>query len=123
MNYILKDLGIKYLNDLLKYKIRDFYSYNKLISECLNIKTNIPVFVDINTIYLPIKSYKAYDCIWINYRMIKDIIDNKNSIIIKFFNGEIKEFKISFNKMKRILKNTKTIISYFKKIECENVIN
>jgi len=123
MNYIEKELGIKYLNDLLKLKIRDFYSYNKLISKILKIKTNIPIYVDSNIIYLPIKSYKAYDCIWINYKRIKEIIDNKKSVIIKFINGEIKEFDISFNKLNRIINDAKIIITYFKKIECESVIN
>ena len=123
MNYIEKELGIKYLNDLLKLKIRDFYSYNKLISDVLKIKTNIPIYIDRNIIFLPIKSYKAYDCIWINYKRIKEIIDNKKSVIIKFINGEIKEFDISFNKMNRIINDAKIIITYFKKIECENVIN
>ncbi len=123
MNYIKKELGIKYLNDLLKLKIRDFYSYNKLISDVLKIKTNIPIYIDRNIIFLPIKSYKAYDCIWINYTRIKEIIDNKKSVIIKFINGEIKEFGISFNKLNRIINDAKIIITYFKKIECESVIN
>lgn len=123
MNYIKKELGIKYLNDLLKLKIRDFYSYNKLISDVLKIKTNIPIYIDRNIIFLPVKSYKAYDCIWINYKRIKEIIDNKKSVIIKFINGEIKEFDISFNKMNRIINDAKIIITYFKKIECESVIN
>lgn len=123
MNYIEKELGIKYLNDLLKLKIRDFYSYNKLISDVLKIKTNIPIYIDRNIIFLPIKSYKAYDCIWINYKRIKEIIDNKKSVIIKFINGEIKEFDISFNKLNRIINDAKIIITYFKKIECESVIN
>ena len=123
MNYIEKELGIKYLNDLLKLKIRDFYSYNKLISAVLKIKTNIPIYIDRNIIFLPIKSYKAYDCIWINYKRIKEIIDNKKSVIIKFINGEIKEFDISFNKINRIINDAKIIITYFKKIECESVIN
>ena len=122
MNYIEKELGIKYLNDLLKLKVRDFYSYNKIISEILKIRKNIPIYITSDIIFLPIKSYKSYDCIWINYRMINSIIDNKKTVLIKFINGEIREFNVSYNKLNRIIKDTETIITYFKKIECESVI-
>ena len=121
-NYILKEEGIKFINDLLHLKIRDFYIYNKLISNILKIKTNIPIYVDKYIVFLPIKSYKAYDCIWISYKNIKEVIDNKNSVIIKFLNGEIKSFDINFNKLNRIIKNANIIINYFEKIECENEI-
>ncbi len=122
-NYILKEEGIKFINGLLHKKIRDFYSYNKLISEILGIKTNIPIYIDRTTIFLPIKSYKAYDCIWLNYKNISEIISVNNSVIIKFFSGEIKSFQISYNKLKRIIKNALIIIDYFEKIECESVNN
>lgn len=120
-NYILKIEGIKYLNSLLNQKIRDFYSYNKIISKILSIKTNIPIYIDRTIIFLPIKSYKSYDCIWLNYKEIKSIIDKSNSVLIRFNNGEIKEFEISYNKLNRIIKNAIKIIDYFEKIECENV--
>lgn len=120
-NYILKIEGIKYLNSLLNKKVRDFYSYNKIINKILNIKTNIPIFIDKNTIFLPIKSYKAYDCIWLNYREIKTIIGKSKTVLIKFNNDEIKEFEVSINKLNRIIKNAIKIIDYFEKIECENV--
>ena len=123
MNYVTKEKGIKYINSLLHLKIRDFYSYNKIISNILKIKTNIPLFIDFKTIFLPIKSYKAYDCIWLNYYEIKEIIDSKNNCLIKFNNGEITSFEVRYNKLKRIIKNAEIIISYFKKIECESVIN
>ena len=113
--------GIKYLNSLLHKKVRDFYSYNKIISDTLNIKTNIPIYIDINTIFLPIKSYKSYDCIWLNYKEIDSIIDKKSTVLIKFKNKEIREFDISYNKLKRIIKNANILINYFEKIECENV--
>lgn len=120
-NYILKDEGIKYLNSLLNLKIRDFYSYNKIVSKLLKIKTNIPIYIDSNTIFLPIKAYKAYDCIWLNYKEIDSIIDKKKTVLIKFKNKEIKEFEISLFKLKRIIKNAQILINYFVKIECENV--
>lgn len=120
-NYILKIEGIKYLNSLLNKKVRDFYSYNKIINKILNIKTNIPIFIDRNTIFLPIKSYKAYDCIWLNYREIKTIIGKSKTVLIRFNNDEIKEFEVSINKLNRIIKNAIKIIDYFEKIECENV--
>ena len=123
MNYILKDKGIKFINELLNLKIRDFYSYNRIISELLKIKTNIPVFISSNMVLLPIKAYKSYDCVWINYPEIKEIIDNRTKVLIKFKNSEIKEFDISFKKLNRIIKNADIIITYFKKIECESVIN
>ena len=120
-NYILKIEGIKYLNSLLHKKVRDFYSYNKIVSSILNIKTNIPIYIDSPTIFLPIKSYKAYDCIWLNYKEITSIIDKNKAVLIKFKNKEIKEFDISYNKLKRIIKNANILINYFEKIECENV--
>ena len=120
-NYILKIEGIKYLNSLLNKKVRDFYSYNKIINKILNIKTNIPIFIDRNTVFLPIKSYKAYDCIWLNYREIKTIIGKSKTVLIRFNNDEIKEFEVSINKLNRIIKNAIKMIDYFEKIECENV--
>ena len=122
MNYIEKELGIKYLNELLRLKVRDFYSYNKIIASLLKIERNIPIFITFDIIFLPIKSYKAYDCIWINYKEIKSIIDMEKRVLIKFINGEVKEFSISYNKLKRIIKDAEIITTYFKKIECENVI-
>ena len=122
MNYIEKELGIKYLNELLRLKVRDFYSYNKIISSLLKIGKNIPIFITFDIIFLPIKSYKAYDCIWINYRMINSIINKNKTVLIKFSNGEIREFQVSYNKLNRIIKDAEIIITYFKKIECESVI-
>lgn len=120
-NYILKDEGIKFINHLLNIRLRDFYSYNKIVKKLLNIKTNIPIYIDSNIIFLPIKSYKAYDCIWLNYKEIKSVVDKNKTCIIKFNDGEIKEFEVSYNKLKRIIKNAKILINYFVKIECENV--
>lgn len=119
MNYILKVDGIRLINKMLNKKIRDFYSYNKIIKKELNIKTNIPIYIDKFNVFLPIKTYKAYDCVWINYYSISDIIDNFNQTIIKFKNGEVKTFNIKLNKLNRIIKNALVIINYF----IENVNN
>lgn len=123
MNYILKNEGIRVINKMLNKRIRDFYVYNRLIKKYLKIKTNIPIFINESIILLPIKSYKHYDCIWINYFEIKDIIDKNKNVIIRFKNGEVKVFDIGFNKLNRIIKNALIIKEYFMNFECESVIN
>ena len=92
MNYIEKIDGIRVINKMLNIRIRDFYNYNKLIKKVLNIKTNIPIFINNNVVLLPIKTYKAYDCIWINYIEIDEVIDNYEKTIIKFKNGYVPYF-------------------------------
>lgn len=123
MNYIEKIDGIRVINKMLNIRIRDFYTYNKLIKKVLNIKTNIPVFINNSIVLLPIKTYKAYDCIWINYIEIDEVIDNYEKTIIKFKNGIVKAFDIKLSKLKRIINNAKTIISYFNNLDIENVNN
>jgi hypothetical protein len=70
MNYISKVEGIRFINKELKKYVREFHSYNKIIKELLNIKTNIPIYVNHDLILLPIKRYNSYDCFWINYKNI-----------------------------------------------------
>jgi len=119
MNYLLKIDGIRVINKMLNKKIRDFYVYNKLIKKEVGIKTNIPIYIDNSIVFLPIKTYKAYDCIWINYLEIESLIDYYDDTMIKFKNGEIKTFNIKFDKLNRIINSAIIIIKYF----TENVNN
>ena len=116
MNYITKDKGIRLINKLLHEQVRDFNSYNKIIKEKLNIKVNIPIYIDKTLILLPIKRYNSYDCIWINYLMINSLMELETKTIIKFKNGEIKAFNIKKKKLDRIINNANVIISYFEKM-------
>lgn len=118
MNYITKNDGIRIINKMLNGKIRDFYSYNKLVKKILDIKTNIPIYIDKNTLLLPIKTYKAYDCIWINYFNVLEVVDLPNKTLIKFKNEEIKAFEIDMKKYNRIVNNAIKVLNYF-----SNLIN
>jgi len=123
MNYILKHDGIRIINKMLNKRIRDFYVYNRLIKKHFNIKTNIPIFISNDVLLLPTKSYKAYDCIWVNYYEIKDMLKDEKKTIIRFKNGEVKVFDIKIGKLKRIIRDALIIKEYFMNFECESVIN
>ena len=122
-NYLTKHDGIKEINKLLNKEIRDFYVYNYLVKRILNIKTNIPIYINKKMVLLPIKSYKAYDCIWLNYNAIKRVFEFNKKVSITFLDGEIKTFDISLKKLKRIINNALKIMEYFRNLEFENVIN
>lgn len=122
-NYLTKTDGIKTINKMLNKEIRDFYTYNKLVRKLLDIKTNIPIYINKKMVLLPTKSYKSYDCVWLNYYAIKDIISNDNRLSIMFKNGEVMFIKISINRLNRIINNALKIIEYFRNLEFENVIN
>lgn len=117
MNYIKKDLGIRYINNMLNKKIRDFYTYNKLINKELGIKSNIPIYIDSKCLLLPIKTFKAFDCIWINYYEIVSYNKHDNDTIIVFRNNEVSSFDIRYGKMKRIVSDGLKIIEYFKNMD------
>jgi len=117
MNYITKVEGIRYINKLLNEKIRDFYSYNKIIRNKFNICSNIPIYVSKDIILLPIKRFSSYDCMWINYVNIKTYIPLNNKVMIRFMDDTIKSFDITIKKLERIMNNAIIIRQFFEKIE------
>ena len=117
MNYITKAEGIRYINKLLHEKIRDFYSYNKIIKEKFNILCNIPIYIDKDNIFLPIKRFSSYDCIWINYINIKSYVSLNNKVMIKFMDDTIKTFDIGIKKLERIINNADKIRQFFEIID------
>ena len=104
------------INKLLHEQVRDFASYNKIIKEKLNISTNIPIYINKNLTFLPIKRYNAFDCIWLVYNNIDSYIEGENKTIIKFKDGKIKAFDIKKKKLDRIIRQAIIVISYFQKI-------
>lgn len=117
MNYITKAEGIRYINKLLHKKIRDFYSYNKIIKEKLDINCNIPIYIDKDIILLPIKRFNSYDCVWINYVNIKAYISMNNKVMIRFMDDTIKTFDVSINKLERIMNDANKIRQFFEIID------
>lgn len=117
MNYLTKDEGIRIINKLLNERVRDFYSYNKIIKEKLSITRNIPIYISDDIVLLPIKRYNDFDCMWINYKRIDTFLSYDGKTIIKFIDKSVKTFEISQKKLERIIKNAIIIIDYFHKFE------
>lgn len=118
MNYIKKaDVGKKYINKLCLKSLTTYEAYIKGVKSSLNIKTNIPVYINKKIILFPICNIRNYDCIWINYTNIKAAYNDENKTVIIFKNGERIKINVKTRKFMKLIENVHKIISYKENIE------
>lgn len=103
----------RFISILLEKNLREYKTYCRLVTRNLKIKTRIPVYIDLNTLLLPIYSPRNYDCTWINYFSIIAIYNNNsNDSIIIFRSGNKLEVKRSVYSLKRQIENAILILKH-----------
>ncbi|MFA5719521.1 MAG: competence protein ComK [Acholeplasmataceae bacterium] len=94
------------------------YDYRiKYTKEIFNIRTRIPIYISENLIFIPTKSPRNYDNVWVNYANINHIskINGKTKVV---FNN-LKEIMvdISYDSLLKNINHVKRIIDHMNHIK------
>jgi len=101
---IIKRLFIK---NLCTYE-----GYIKAVNKTFNIKHNIPVVINKDNLFIPLKRVRDYDNIWINYAAVITYKQSNNMTTIIFFDHEELIINLKYSLFTKRVELLKKIIRY-----------
>ena len=83
--HTFKSSSISYIKLLCIEHLFSFDGYLKACREIFKFKYKIPLYITENLQFIPTKSFKDMDVIWINYAQINHFIFKKQEILLVFY--------------------------------------
>ncbi len=109
-NVLIEDMPIQtFFNKLLKRELTDLTSRERITKRVIHLKSKIPIYVDKDTMFMCIKSYRLKNSFYINYFSIKSYEYIDNEVIVHFLNrsslktGKKHSFQAQMKKCRLIL--------------------
>lgn len=110
--HLVEDSFSKYLSNLASDNFKSVLFIRKSAKKILNIERNIPLYINKNTLLLPISGLKNNNPLMINYYGISNYFLRKNGIYIIFKNTSTVLVNISKYRFERLMKNAEIINDY-----------
>lgn len=89
-----------------------YEGYIKAVSKTFNIKHNIPVVINKDNLFIPLKRVRDYDNIWINYASIITYKQSNNMTTIIFFDHEELIINLKYSLFTKRVELLEKIIRY-----------
>lgn len=89
-----------------------YEGYIKAVSKTFNIKHNIPVVINKDNLFIPLKRVRDYDNIWINYSSVITYNKFENQTIIIFKDFEQKVINLKYNIFLKRVETLKQIMKH-----------
>ena len=109
------------IDDLCESYLFSYEGYRKAVDHQLSIKHLIPIYLDEDTQLIPIKRYRDYDNIFINYQAISSVSEHDQGLMIGFISGReiyIKMSVYSFNQqIEKLVKIRNTKVKHFHRLK------
>ncbi|AIO18707.1 ComK protein [Candidatus Izimaplasma bacterium HR1] len=107
--YLTKGLK-QYINDQCIKNLSTFEGREQAARIILNLKSNLPIYVNDEIILFPTKSMRNYDCIYVNYHKVLSFRESLNGFT-KIIFSDLTEIEVdaSLVKIKRQLLRAQTI--------------
>lgn len=99
-----------YLHNILNHHFRTLKTIRKIIGENLNIKRNIPLFLNDDCLLIPLH-FSGYQ-LYLNFMAINKIISEGKTTIILFKDGSLLNLSISRYKSDVMMKNAEKVRDY-----------
>jgi hypothetical protein len=83
----IQDIPIQtFFNNLLRKTLTDLHSREHVTKKALGFKSKIPIYIDQESLFMCLNSYRLEKSLYINYFSIKSFTYIDNFVIIHFFN-------------------------------------
>jgi len=115
--YYQRDMSFqKFINSRLIYRLSNLNAVEKSTKKLFHFKTKIPLFLDRETLLMPIVSYRVLGSFYLNYFAIKSYEKIDGNIIINFINGHSMKITQEYAFKNQIIK-AKTLLTYFENFQ------
>jgi hypothetical protein len=113
-DYLIKDIPIqRYFNSLLIDSFTNLQALEKAMKKLFAFNSKIPIYVDEQTLFMNIKSYRLEGSIYINYFAILSYYEVDKEIVVSFYDGHCLKLKSRYcfynqiKKCQRIIEHLK----------------
>lgn len=89
-----------------------YEGYLKAATKIFNVKHNIPVYINKDNLFIPIKRVRDYDNIWINYQMVVTYYKTQDKTTVVFNDYEKIIINLKYNLFHKRVELLNHIIKY-----------
>lgn len=114
--YFPQDMSFqKYINGKLLNRLTTLKALEKTTRKIFHFKSKIPLFINKQTLLIPITTYRMTGSLYLNYLAIKSFEKMKNQLIVNFIHGH--SLKISQEcAFRNQIEKAKIVLEYFEKL-------
>ncbi|CCV63810.1 predicted competence protein ComK [Alteracholeplasma palmae J233] len=103
---------LTYVKKLCEKQLFTYEGYLKAVSNILNMKYKIPLYINSKIILFSTSGYRNYENIWINYQTIKTVDFYEKTILFTFFSQQILRIQMTKCQYQRQIEKINKIIAY-----------